>query len=292
MLRRASLLLSACLAVTSANAQVKVSRGVHLDADGAVRIYNLGGSVKVIGWNRDSVAVRGSAGKGSTFHMGGNHAGMKMFVEDADERNPSPANLEIWVPLKTKLWVKTATASIDVSGVSGSLDLYVVSGNIGVTGNPSDINAEAIDGSIHIDGSPDWVRAKSASGEVVFNGKSSDVTISTVSGKIGVKGKAFEKAKFESVTGNIQFDGSFERGGLINFDTHSGSVDIGLLPGSPADFDVVSIAGTVVNKLNEKRPVSGRYGRGAELEMTAGVGGTRVVVRSFKGPVTVRAAKP
>jgi DUF4097 and DUF4098 domain-containing protein YvlB len=292
MSSRVTLLLWAMMLMwpSAAKPQALLNRGMKLDADGGVRIYNLAGTVKVNGWNRDSVAVRGNVGKGNVFHMGGDHAGMKMFVENADERNPSAANIEVWVPLRTKLWIKTATAGVSVGGIAGSLDIYVVSGTVTVTGNPADVNAEAIDGPIHIAGSPDWVRAKSASGDVTFNGKSGDVTISTVSGKIGVKGIAFEKAKFESVTGDIQFDGSFERGGLIDFDTHSGAITIGLNANAPADFDIVSIAGTIANTLTRNAPVPGRYGRGAELRASAGGGGTQVVVRSFKGSVTLRSS--
>jgi DUF4097 and DUF4098 domain-containing protein YvlB len=219
--------------------------------------------------------------------MGGGRAGMKMFIEGVDERNPAPANIEVMVPMRAKVWVKTATASIDVSGVTGSLDLYVVGGDITVKGNPADVNAEAIDGSIAITGSPSWVRAKSASGSVTINGTISDLTCSTVSGKIEVSGRAFEKAKFESVTGGISFRGTFERGGLVNFDTHSGSIDIGMPGGSPADFEIVSIAGSIKNGLTSSRPVPGKYGRGSELVTSSGPGGTRVIVRSFKGPVTL-----
>jgi len=281
----------ACLAMalmsSSANAQTKVNRGLQLDATGAVRVYNLVGSVRVTGWNRDSVVVRGTLGKGNTLHMGGGGAGLKMFIEGMDDRNPSRADIEVLVPVRAKVWIKTATASIDVRDVTGSLDLYVVGGDIKVTGNPADVNAEAIDGSITIIGSPAWVRAKSASGDVSLDGSSPDVTISTVSGRIDVDGSKFEKAKFESVTGSIRFAGSFQRGGLVNFDSHSGSIEIGIPAGSPADFDVVSIAGAISNKLTRSRPVPGRYGRGAELTTSSGDGGTRVVVRSFKGPVTL-----
>ena len=280
--------LAVAVSASASGAQTKVNRGIHLNADGAVRVYNLGGSVKVTGWNRDSVSVRGTIGKGSILHMGGANSGIKMFVEDVDERNPAPAILELFVPMKAKVWVKTATASIDVSGVNGSLDLYVVSGTITVSGNPTDVNAEAIDGSIRINGSPAWARAKSASGDVSLDGTSSDVTLSTVSGKIQVKGARFEKAKFESVTGDIRFDGSFERGGLVNFDSHSGAIDLAVTRTSPGDFDIVSIAGTITNKLNSKRPATGRYGRGAELATSSGDGGVQIIVRSFKGPVTLR----
>ena len=284
---RALALLLVALISSGAAAQTKVNRALQLNATGAVRVYNLVGSVRVTGWNRDSVAVRGTLGMGNVLHMGGGGTGMKMFIEGMDERNPSPADIEVMVPVRAKVWVKTATASITVSGVSGSLDLYVVGGDIRVNGSPADVNAEAIDGSITIVGSPGWIRAKSASGSVSIDGSSPDVTAATVSGKIDVNGSRFEKAKFESVTGNIRFAGSFDRGGLVNFDTHSGSIDISMPAGSAADFDVVSIAGSVSNKLTKSKPLPGRYGRGAELTTESGAGGTRVVVRSFKGPVTL-----
>jgi hypothetical protein len=288
MISRVMMIITAIAVIASpANAQQKLERGQALDPTGAVRVYNVAGSVKVVGWNRDSIAVRGSLGKGNALHMGGSRSGVKMFVEAADESNAAPANVEIFVPAGARVWVKTATANIYVSGMTGSLDLYVVSGNIGVKGNPADVNAEAIDGSITISGSPGWLRAKSASGNVTFDGSSSDVTCSTVSGRIDVDGTRFEKAKFESVTGSIRFAGGFERGGLVNFDTHSGSIEIGLPAGSPADFDIVSIAGPVTNKLTSTQPVRGRYGRGSELNTTSGSGGTRVVVRSFKGSVVL-----
>jgi hypothetical protein len=272
-------------AVTSATAQSKVNRGMALDGTAAVRVYNLTGSVKVTGWNRDSVAVRGVLGNGDVIHMGGTRSGMKMFIEGMDDRNPEPANLELMVPARAKVWVKTATAGIDIKDVTGSLDLYVVSGDIRVSGNPADVNAEAIDGSIIISGSPAWVRAKSASGNVSFTGSTSDITASTVSGKLDISGKEFEKAKFETVTGNILFRGMFERGGLATFDSHSGAIEIGMPANAQADIDAVSIAGTISNKLTSMKPVTGRYSRGAELVGPIGGGGTRLVVRSFKGPV-------
>lgn len=279
--------LTSGLVALSAGAQSKVDKGLQLNADGSIRIYALAGSVRIVGWSRDSVAVRGTLGKGNSFHMGGGKTGMKMFVESVNDRDPAPANIEISVPVKSKLWVKTATAGIDVSGVTGSLDLYVVSGTIRVDGNPADVNAEAIDGDIRITGSPTWVRAKSASGVVSLRGTSSDVSLSTVSGGISVDGGRFERAKFETVTGNIMFAGSFEKGGLVNFDTHSGTIQLRVPSAASGDFDVVSIAGAITNKLTSRKPVPGRYGRGAELTMTSNDGGARIAIRTFKGAVTL-----
>jgi hypothetical protein len=259
--------------------------------EAAIRIANLVGSVVVHGWNKDTVLVRGVLAPGDNFFMGGGYTGAKMFVESANERDPKPTRLEVWVPARVRLWVKTATANIDVSDVTGGLDLYVVSGTIDVSGNPRELNAEAIDGDIHITGSAPWMRAKSATGTIVLRGGSDDLALSTVSGAVNVQGGAFERSKIETVTGNITFTGQLDRSGAFDFDTHSGTIDIMLPDKANASVSVVTIAGAITNRLTRGTPVAGRFGRGAELNVDYNDGGARVTVRSFKGPVTLRRDK-
>ena len=275
------------LSGVQAGAQPKLDRGLPLLPDGSVRIYNTVGSVRVTAWKNDSIAVRGNLGEGNVLHFGGGKSGVKMFVEGRDERNPAPAAIEVMVPSRAKVWVKTATADVEVNGVSGSVDIYVVGGRITVTGSPADLNAEAIDGVISITGSPGWIRAKSASGSVTFTGASSDVALTTVSGDIVASGKAFEKAKFETVTGGIRVSGAFRPGGLVTLDTHSGIVDLRVPEANGLDLDVVSIAGSITNRLTGAKPMKGRYGRGSELAASNAGGGTRVTIRSFKGTVSI-----
>lgn len=276
---------------SSLAAQGKVERKIPLGMEGALRIVNMVGSVVVHGWNKDTVLVRGTLNPADRFFAGGGYTGAKMFVESENDRDPKPAKLEVWVPSRVRLWIKTATANIDVSDVTGGLDLYVVSGTITVNGNPHELNAEAIDGDIHVAGSPSWLRAKTATGSITFQGASSDVGLSTVSGPINVDGGIFERAKLETVTGDITFGGKLDRSGAFDFDTHSGSVDIAIPEGTSVGVSVVTIAGTITNDLSKKAPTPGRFGRGAELTMDLSGGGAKVSVRTFKGPVTLRRAQ-
>jgi DUF4097 and DUF4098 domain-containing protein YvlB len=281
------------LAASPLIAQKKVERRLPLGMEGALRIVNMVGSVVVHGWDKDTVLVRGTLGAGDSFFMGGGYTGAKMFVESVNDRDPKPTRLEVWVPSRVRLWVKTATANIDVNDVTGGLDLYVVSGTIDVRGNPRELNAEAIDGDIHITGSPSWLRAKSATGAITFQGASPDAGLSTVSGPIKVEGGngVFERTKIETVTGNISFAGRFDRSGAFDFDSHSGSIDIAIPEKTSATFSVVTIAGSITNALSKKAPIAGRFGRGAELTIEDGDGGAKVSVRTFKGPVTLRRLK-
>jgi len=281
-----SLLIASPLA-----AQKKIERRIPLGMEGAFRVMNMVGSVVIHGWNKDTVLVRGTLAPGDQFYAGGGYTGAKMFIESANEHDPKPTNLEIWVPARIRLWVKTATANIDVRGVDGGLDLYTVSATIDVTGSPRELNAEAIDGDIHIAGSPTWLRAKSASGAITFRGGSSDAGISTVSGPVKIEGGVFERTKVETVTGNVSFNGRLDRSGTFDFDTHSGSIDIAVPDKTSASFSVASIAGTITNNVSRTIPSPGRFGRGSELTTEIFDGGAKVSVRTFKGPVTLRRSK-
>ena len=271
--------------------QKKIERRIPLGMEGAFRVMNMVGSVVIHGWSKDTVLIRGTLAPGDQFFAGGGYTGAKMFIESANDRNPKPTNLEIWVPARARVWVKTATAPIDVDGVDGGLDLYTVSATIEVTGNPRELNAEAIDGDIHIAGSPAWLRAKSASGAITFRGASSDAGLSTVSGGVKVEGGPFERTKIETVTGNVSFSGRVERSGTFDFDTHSGSVDIAVPDKTGASFSVVSIAGMITNNVSRGMPTTGRFGRGSELTTEIGDPGAKISVRTFKGAVTLRRTK-
>jgi hypothetical protein len=292
--RSFAVVLATMLTMVSASplaAQKKIERRMALGMEGAFRIMNMVGSVVVHGWSKDTVLIRGTLAPGDQFYAGGGYTGAKAFVESADQRDPRPTALEIWVPSRARVWVKTATANIDVDGVEGGLDLYVVSGKVDVTGNPKELNAEAIDGDIHISGSPSWLRAKSASGTITLRGGSADAGISTVSGAVKVEGGAFERTKIETVTGNVSFAGQVDRSGAFDFDTHSGAIDIAIPERTNASFSIVTIAGNITNNVNRSRPTPGRFGRGSELTTEAGDGGAKVSVRSFKGSVTLRRSK-
>jgi hypothetical protein len=277
-----------CCITAPLAAQKTTERRIPLGMEGALRVVNMVGSVVVHGWDKDTVFVRAALGSGEKLLAGGGYQGVKMFVESVNEGNPKASRLEIWVPQRVKLWIKTATADIDVAGVSGGLDLYVVSGTIDVTGTPRELNAEAIDGDINLNVTTPWARAKTATGSIVFNGASSDAAFSTVSGAVKVNGGVFQRTKIETVTGNIIFAGHLDRSGSFDFDTHSGAIDIAIPTRTNASFSVATIAGTIVNRLSKKAPTAGRFGRGAELAIDAGDGGAKVVVRTFKGPVTIR----
>jgi len=79
---RTVLPLSCALAILAAApdplpAQEKILRAFPLNPDGAVRIFNDAGAIRVIGWDKDSVVITGTLARGAQLFGGGGYEGVK-----------------------------------------------------------------------------------------------------------------------------------------------------------------------------------------------------------------------
>lgn len=287
------LTLGAMIVASPAHAQQKIDFRRAVAPDVSVRISGAFSALRIVAWNKDTVQVVGSVPKGA--RLDGGFAGKasepsrggKMYVETTDG---APAGtLELRVPAGARVWAKGGTATIEVSGMTGGLDLFIVGGVVRVNASPRELNVESMDGAITIDGSPAWVRAKTATGDITMRGGSPDAAFSTVSGTVRVSDGSFERARLESVSGALIFAGDGARTGTVTFDSHSGAIELALTRKASFEVDATTVTGTIDNQFGHQRPVSGREGRGQELGLTTGMGGSRFQVRSFKGTITVRA---
>ncbi len=296
VIARASLaLLGASLAVSlpaaPAAAQQTLDRRQAASPTIAVRVQGQFASLKVIGWAHDSIALTGTLPKGVRFDGGfgaGVARGAKMYVE-VPEGSPPAGALELRVPAGARVWAKGGTSRIEVGGVTGGLDLSIVGGSIAVQGSPRELNIESMDGEVSITGSPEWLRAKTATGNLTVRGGSPDASLSTVSGTIRVLDGDYERGRFEAVTGSILFAGDPARRASLTFDTHSGDIELRLSPKLSAEFDLTSVTGAIEDALANRRAIAGREGRGQELGFAMGDAGARVVAKTFKGTIRLRA---
>jgi hypothetical protein len=294
MRTRSIALVLHAVAALALGAQQKVD--IHRAATPTVSV-RLGGalsSVRIIGWNKDSISLVGGIGAGSRFDGGamnttGPVQGMKFFVEAPDEPSVRANRLELHVPLRARVWIKAGSADIEASGVTGGLDLNIVGGSVKVSGSPRELIVESMDGGVTVNGTPEFARVKTATGDIVVQGGGEDVTFTTVSGAIRAGEGTVQRGRFESVTGPIVFAGRLARGADARFDTHSGSIELRLEPRSDVEIDAASITGSIENTYSRTRPVAGREGRGMELGISSGMGGARVSIRSFKGNIRLTA---
>jgi hypothetical protein len=283
----------ACCAATALEAQrsVEIRRAVTPTA--SIRLSGAFAELNIHGWKRDSVVITGTIPNDARFDGGFAtsampSSGAKYYMETAT--GVPSGKLDLYVPAGARVWAKSGSAKITAEGVTGGLDLNIIGGSVEATGDPHELTIESMDGSVSVEGSPSWARLKTATGDIALTGNSDDAGLTTVSGTIRVTAGRFERARIESVTGDVEFAGSVAHGGSLDIDTHSGAITLWMSPKEGADFDVASVAGTIENTLTNRPAVPGREGRGQEIGFTTDGGGARVYIRTFKGNIRLQSS--
>jgi hypothetical protein len=267
-------------------AQQKIDRRIAIAPDASIRITNMAGITRVTGWDVDSIAVVGSIPAGSSFYFGGRGQASKMGVERKDETLAAPGStLEVKVPRGARVWIKSGTANVEVTGLRGELECTSISGSIRVEGSLKLLIAESMEGNLNASGPMDVVRLRGGAGTITIRGPRGDITATTVGGAIVAMDAAVVRARLETVSGTIAYDGSVDPRGTLEAVTHSGDVTLRLPQDISAEFDLESFDGAIVVGLMEKG--SEKPFRGKPVSFVTGEGGSHVMVRSFKGEIRI-----
>lgn len=289
-----SILATALLALAlpfSATAQQQVDSRHAVNPDANLRIYmETGGTIRIAGWAKDSVVFSGTADAGLPeleFGIAKEGKAAKGGIW-TDKKGKGAVDLDIQIPEGATLWVKTTGASVQIDDVSGGVDVYTVSGNVTFTGSPKQLYAESMGGAVSITGESRSIRAKTGKGPITFRGSVEDVTLVTVAGKITVSGPRLRQGHFESVTGDIVFDGALEPGSWVGFQTHSGRVEMTLPRDAGADCVVTTIEGELQVDFDVPEALERDGAQGPEKEFTIGDGGANVKIQTFDGSVAIR----
>jgi hypothetical protein len=256
------------------------SRGV------AVRVLNLAGTTRVVGWDRDSVAVTASVASGGNLYGGGTRAAIKLGVEPSEPGGEAPsATLEVRVPRGAVVSVKSATADVDVREVRGSVEVMSVGGQVTVTGDPRQVNVESMTGDVTVRGDAPVVRVRTAGGDATVDGTVEDLRIETVSGPIAVRAARPRRTRLESTTGSVAFVGGLARDGTMDVHTHESTVRLTFPETIAASFDLTTFDGLLINRFGNTAARPSRGGK--PLRFTTNGGGAQVTVRTLKGDVAI-----
>lgn len=252
-----------------------------------IRIAVPQGDVSVIGWDRDSLVVTGTAPAGFDVQITRQGARVGFW-------NDVPASVKaqvtIRVPLRSQVWVKTSDATIQVGGVTGGLDLFSVTGAITIGGAPREIYAETMLGEVKLTNvKTATARVKTASGAISASGQIADLTAVSVGGALHVAATTFGRARLESVQGEINYSGAIPEGAVVDVINHAGPITLNIPAHTAADFTFNLYEADLQDEFGIKKRwmMSNKF---KAREMTFGIGDrptARVTIRSFKGQVSI-----
>jgi hypothetical protein len=277
------------LTAAAASAQTRpaapILRARHAAPTVKVKVFHVAGSLTLIGWDRDSIVVRGRVSRGDGFYLSGSDSGMKFGVESRvpERDDPLPCDLVMYLPRRAQLSVKTVSADVTASDVSGWF--YSVSGNLRLSGSSTSLDAQTMSGNLDVAVTSPWVRARTGSGHLLLRGSPQDVDVATVSGTLDFAATGVLRVQAVSVTGDIHYVGAPARGSIADFSNHSGAVEFVLPASASGVFTLSSMAGPIENAFRQIRP-AGSPTQG--MRITLGRGDSQVTVRTFKGPIRLR----
>jgi DUF4097 and DUF4098 domain-containing protein YvlB len=283
------LLVALAAAPLAARAQTTVDQRRPAAPDGTVEIENAAGSVHVVGWDKPEIQVSGALGRrasGLEF-SGGPH---KTRIEVGVEGNPNAvkSDLEVHVPAGSRLAIEGFAASIRVEGVSGAVKAETVNGSIAMTGGSKEVDLQSVNGSVDVTSPATRVHAESVNGTVTVKDASGEVEASTVNGKLTVVGGSFQRARMESVSGDVYFEGALSGKATLSAETVSGCVELSLPGGVSADFSISTFSGEITNDLGPAPKSKNRWTSEKDLTFTTGSGGADVSVQTLSGCIRLR----
>jgi len=288
-MKRAALVLATVLAAPAwLSAQTTVDQKRPAPPDGSVSIENMSGSVKVFGWDKAEVQVKGTVGAGGELSFDG--SGKRTKIEIEADRNPMgvKSDLEVYVPSASSVEIEGFQATISVSGVTGSVKAETVQGSITHSGAAKHVELQSVNGDVDVTKAAGRVKAESVNGGVALHDVSGELEASTVNGKLQVLGGSYERAELESVSGTVRFDAGLGAHATLKVETVSGEVELALPAGIGAEFAVSSFSGRINNELGPAAVKPSRWTPQTELNFTTGSGGVHVSVETLSGAINIR----
>jgi DUF4097 and DUF4098 domain-containing protein YvlB len=273
----------------AASAQVTLDQRQPAAPDGLVEIENPAGTIHVIGWEKAEVQVSGNLGRraeGLEFHTKGSRT--HISVETEGNPNSVSSNLEIHVPVGSRLEIEGFAATIKVEGVSGPVKAETVNGSITMTGGSKEVNLQSVNGSVDVTSPATRVHAEAVNGEVTVKDASGEVNANTVNGKLTVIGGAFTRARLETVSGDVYFEGALAKGATLDAETVSGAVELSLPAAVSADFSVSTFSGEIENDHGPSARKTSKWTSEKELRFSTGSGGAKVSVQTLSGDIRLR----
>jgi DUF4097 and DUF4098 domain-containing protein YvlB len=265
--------------------------------DARIDVSNIKGSVTVVVWDRDEVAISGTLGDGSkglTVEGGGSHLTVRVeppeksgwFSWGADSRM-GDTDLDLKVPRGAEMKIEVVSADVSLTGVAGrSLNVESVSGKLRLDSAAKEVEIDSVSGNIDLSAQATRAHVETVSGNIRARGLGGQIKFETVSGDIEAQNGTYREVNAGTVSGDINLRGTPEGSARVEVETMSGDVHLYLPADVSTRLRASSFSGTIRSDFGSvKQP---EHGPGSSLETSNGAGDGQVKLETFSGDIEVR----
>lgn len=286
------------------------TRTVKLGAGGLLELRNIAGDITISAGGRGDTATveitkraRGTSEADAREQLALVRVEVAESAGRVDVRTVYPENrarnqrrnlnvetaYRVVMPAGARVKTDSISGSISVSGIRGELTLNTISGNITVRDAGQRIDGQTISGNVELISAHNdaVVTLSSTSGNVTASGiKVRRLELGSISGTVRGRDLQCDQATLHTMSGDVEYTGTFTPAGRYAFKTHSGDVRLVLGDRTGFELEASTFSGEVRSGL-PLRLQSQVSRRSRTVRGTFGDGGAQVSATSFSGDVII-----
>jgi putative adhesin len=256
---------------------------VALTREGTVDVSLMGGRVNITGADGSQVRIKARATTGA-LQFYASPSRVRLGVDTRRHERNSNAQFDITVPRGTRVIVNSMSAPVAVRNVRGEVNVESMSGGVEISDAIRKVTAHTLSGRMSISSVDGDIECGTVSGPIQMDEVAGDVAAESVSGRLLMTGVRSKLVRTGTVSGRIEYAGTFDPAGTYEFKSHSGGLRLVVPANSGARFRIESFNGSVSSDF----PVTLQpKGFDNKLEYTIGDGRARVVAETFSGSIRI-----
>ncbi|MGH7664194.1 MAG: DUF4097 family beta strand repeat-containing protein [Gemmatimonadaceae bacterium] len=273
----------------------RIDTTLALSRGGTVDLSLISGEIIVNGWTRNDVQLHASTEEGE-LQLDASPSRISLEVEDVDG-DIGDTWFEISVPRGTRVLMGAVSGDITATDIAGEVEASSVSGEVQVAGAADRVTAGSVSGGVRVvrvtsasgAATAGSVRANSVSGDVWVEDAAGSVETGSVSGDITLRGIRSGSVRAKTVSGDVEYDGTFEASGRYEFGSHSGDILLAVPQGAGALLTLETFSGEIDSDfpltIQPGDEGGGAHRRKHGFQFTLGNGGARIDVETFSGDI-------
>lgn len=289
----------------------KINKSLPADGVSNITIENLSGEVKIVGWDKEEVSVKGELddkAKGLIFEQTGSTITVKVKMprNSYSGWNDRGSELTIKIPENLRMKFTGVSSDVSVKNLLKSTEIKTVSGKIKATALNEYIELATVSGSIHsqdlsgkvqlvsVSGditdvdSTGRLQLKSVSGSIESKSMANEVLANTVSGDIDLNLTGIDELTISTVSGDTISRLSLNENGLVKLSSVIGDLDMYFQSDVQANFRLnASAGGDLINKLTSAKAKHAKYGPSSKLYFETGNGNGSVRTSTVSGTIRI-----
>ncbi len=283
--------------VLFAESEEKIEKVHPLSRDGKVYLENEAGDITVKSWQKAEIKIlarKVARDKelldNATVEINQADGNIRIITRHKNSLDFSQSTdvivyYDLFVPDKAQLRVKSISGMVQTWEIGGRTDIETVTGKITVVKNGQRVKCKTISGEIYLEEITGNVALESTSGKIIVDDLRGSIEATNVSGDISVKGSFFaDEITMETIKGNMEVQGELSPGGIYEFNTISGRIELVLPPASEFELRSNTINGNIQSDFELSDYAV--YTRN-KLQGVVGKGGSSLRMSSVSGDILI-----